>query len=66
MCIIHKGFRGFQAFLPASILGGNLIGLDPAIPYEIIHSTLATIKNKHYEKNIITDFNGKLRLSRTK
>ena len=46
MCIIHKGFRGFQAFLPASILGGNLIGLDPAIPYEIIHSTLPLIKHE--------------------
>ncbi len=39
MCIIHKGFRGFRAVSPASILGGNLIGLKPAIPYEIIHST---------------------------
>jgi hypothetical protein len=37
MCIIHKGFRGFRAFSPASILGGKLIGLKPAIPYEIIH-----------------------------
>ncbi len=37
MCIIHKGFRGFRAASPASILGGNLIGLKPAFPYEIIH-----------------------------
>jgi len=37
MCIIHKGFRGFRAFSPALILGGNLIGLKHAIPYEIIH-----------------------------
>lgn len=37
MCIIHKGFIGFQAVSPASSLGGNLIGLKPAIPYEIIH-----------------------------
>ncbi len=37
MCIIHKGFRGFRAFLPALIFGGNLIGLSSAIPYEIIH-----------------------------
>jgi hypothetical protein len=44
MCIIHKGFRGFRALSPASILGGKLIGLNPAIPYEIIHSTLAVIK----------------------
>ncbi len=33
MCIIHKGFRGFRALLPASILAGNLISLNPAIPY---------------------------------
>ena len=43
MCIIHKGFRGFRASSIASNLGGNLIGLKPAIPYEIIHSTLASI-----------------------
>jgi len=36
MCIIHKGFSGFQASSPASILGGKLIGLKSAIPYEII------------------------------
>jgi hypothetical protein len=46
MCIIHKGFRGFRAVSPASILGGNLLGLKPAIPYEIIHSPLAFIKIK--------------------
>jgi hypothetical protein len=40
MCIVHKGFRGFRAASPASILGGNLIGLNPAIPYDTIHSTL--------------------------
>ena len=40
MCIIPKGFRGFRAFSPATNLGGNLIGLKPAIPYEIIHETL--------------------------
>ena len=40
MCIIHKGFRGFRALSPASILVGNLIALKPAIPYEIIHLTL--------------------------
>jgi hypothetical protein len=39
MCIIHKGFRGFGAVSPASILCCNLIGLKHAIPYEIIHST---------------------------
>lgn len=33
MCIVHKGFRGFRALSPASNLGGNLIGLKPAIPY---------------------------------
>ena len=37
MCIIHKGFRGKRALSPASILGGKLTGLKPAIPYEIIH-----------------------------
>jgi hypothetical protein len=42
MCIVHKGFRGFRAVSPASILGGNLIGLKPAIPYDTIHSTLCT------------------------
>ncbi len=46
MCIIHKGFRGFRALSPASILGGNLIGLKHAIPYEIIHSTLAVMQMK--------------------
>ncbi len=46
MCIIHKGFRGFRALSPTSNLGGNLIGLKPAIPYEIIHSTLYFIKRK--------------------
>jgi hypothetical protein len=43
MCIIHKGFRGFRALSPASILGGKLTGLKPAIPYEIIHETLRVI-----------------------
>lgn len=37
MCIVHKGFRGFRAVSPASNLGGNLIGLKPAIPYDTIH-----------------------------
>ncbi len=36
MCIIHKGLSGFGTLSPASILGDNLIGLKPAIPYEII------------------------------
>jgi len=46
MCIIHKGFRGFRALSPASNFGGNLIGLKPAIPYEIIHQPLyAKLKN---------------------
>jgi len=43
MCIIHKGFRGFLSLSHASILGGILIGLKPAVPYEIIHLTLAVI-----------------------
>lgn len=33
MSIVNKGFRGFQTSSPASTLGGNLIGLKPAIPY---------------------------------
>ena len=44
MCIVHKGFRGFRAVSPALILGANLIGLKPAIPYEIIHQPLYIIK----------------------
>ena len=44
MCIIHKSFRGFQGLSPASILGGKLIDLKHAIPYEIIHQTLTLIK----------------------
>jgi len=43
MCIVHKGFKGFRAVSPASILGGNYIGLKPAIPYDTIHSPLAFI-----------------------
>ncbi|RKD90185.1 hypothetical protein BC643_0521 [Mangrovibacterium diazotrophicum] len=43
MCIVHKGFRGFRAVSPASILDGNLIGLKPAIPYVTIHEPLAKI-----------------------
>jgi hypothetical protein len=55
MCIVHKGFRGFRAASPASILGGNLIGLNPAIPYDTIHSTLqASLKkpNSHRQNEI--------------
>lgn len=33
MCIVHKGFRGFQAVSHASNLGVNLTGLRPAVPY---------------------------------
>ena len=47
MCIVHKGFRGFRAISPASILGGKLIGLKPAIPYDTIHSPLAAIRKKN-------------------
>jgi len=53
MCIVHKGFRGFRALSPASILGGNLTGLKPAIPYDTIHSPLGVIENRQnqqYEK----------------
>ncbi len=54
MCIIHKGFRGKRVLSPASILVGNLKGLNSAIPYEIIHSTLAVILNETY--NIKNEF----------
>jgi hypothetical protein len=46
MCIVHKGFRGFRGASPASILGGNLIGLKSAIPYDTIHSPLQRIRTK--------------------
>lgn len=46
MCIVHKGFRGFRSVSPASILGGNLTGLKPAIPYDTIHSPLCTSGEK--------------------
>lgn len=46
MCIIHKGFSGFRVLSPASILVRNLIGLESAIPYEIIHSPLPTSLRK--------------------
>ena len=51
MCIIHKGYRGFRALSPASILCGNLIGLKPEISYEIIHSTLAVRQKERKEIN---------------
>lgn len=55
MCIVHKGFRGFRGVSPASNLGGSLIGLKPAIPYDTIHATLAVIletqKNENNGKN---------------
>lgn len=47
MCIVHKGFRGKRALSSASILGGNLIGLKPAIPYDTIHSTFGAIRKKN-------------------
>ncbi len=51
MCIVHKGFRGFRAVSPASVLGGNLISLKPAIPYDTIHSTLWFILNPGSKKS---------------
>jgi len=57
MCIVHKGFRGFRVVSPASILGGNLIGLKPEIPYDTIHSTLASIESQNRRKII---FNKKM------
>jgi hypothetical protein len=52
MCIVHKGFRGFRAVSPASILGSKMIGLKPAIPYDTIHSPLGHIGFKS-ENSII-------------
>jgi len=46
MCIVHKGFRGFRAVAPALFLGGNLIGLNSAIPYDTIHRTLVASKKE--------------------
>jgi len=46
MCIIHKGFRGFRAVSPASILGGNFIGLKLEIPNEIIQLPLGVIQKE--------------------
>ncbi len=62
MCIVHKGFRGFRAASPASILGGNLIGLKPEIPYDTRHSTLATtikttVRNDFDKHENTQDFN---------
>lgn len=37
-CIYGHVFQRFSAVSPASILGGNLIGLKSAIPYEIKQS----------------------------
>ncbi len=51
MCIVHKGFRGFRAVSPALTLGGNLIGLKPAIPYDTIHSTLCPTGKPNAAKN---------------
>jgi hypothetical protein len=53
MCIVHKGFRGFRAVSLASILGGNLIGLKPVIPYDTIHLTLPHILKKMQKLTII-------------
>jgi hypothetical protein len=51
MCVIHRGFRGFRALSPASIIGSIVIGLKSAIPYKIINSTLPNIKRKIIESN---------------
>jgi len=53
MCIVHKGFRGFRAVSPASILGGNLIGLKHAIPYDTIHLTLGFMQKNTLQILII-------------
>jgi hypothetical protein len=46
MFIVHKGFRCFRATSSTSILGCNLMGLNPEIQYNTIHSTLAFIEKK--------------------
>jgi hypothetical protein len=56
MCLIHKGFGGFRALSFASILGGNLISLKTAIPYEIIHLTLHLRKKKNNLKQNLSQF----------
>ena len=45
MCILYKGFRGFRAVSPVSILGGNLIGLKPAIAYYAYTQRCSQCKN---------------------
>jgi hypothetical protein len=58
MCIVHKGCIDFRVVSPASNLGGNLIGLKLAIPYDTIHSPLgATLKTRHSNQNITDDRN---------
>jgi len=53
MCIVHKGFRGFRAVSHASILGGILIGLAPAIPYDTIPQSVGG----HYKRDTDTKSN---------
>jgi hypothetical protein len=47
---MYNGFIGFKAVSTVSILGGKLISLKYAIPYEIIHQTLATILKQFNKK----------------
>lgn len=47
---MHKGFGGKQALSTTSILGGNLIGLKPAIPYAHLQA-LATWVPIQWEAN---------------
>jgi len=53
MCIIHKGLSGFRVLSPASIFVGDLIGLKPGIPYEIIHEPLYTKLMKNIQVLIL-------------
>ncbi|MBB3697734.1 hypothetical protein FHS70_001856 [Flammeovirga yaeyamensis] len=57
MYIVHKRFGGFRAVSFALNLGGNLIGLKLAIPYDTIHSTLVLQKTR--QKHVYIIFNNK-------
>ncbi len=51
MCIVHKGFRGLRAVSSALNLGGNLIGLKPAIPCDTIHLPLPASLKETVQNN---------------
>jgi len=59
MCIVHKGFRGIRAVSPSLNLGGNLIGLKPAPPYDTIHQPFSTSKKQPYDNKEFNQNNKK-------